>query len=362
MANLYKRTDSCFYWITYRDAAGATRQESTRLRHENPVEVRKARALEAQRTADELARGASATVGRRRSKGWLWVQPFLDVRYHTNGTTLERYTDCWRTLIMFLTERKIESPMNLIRQNCFDYMAWREKAEPKKGKYRARHNTALLELKILRIVMQEAVERGLAQGNPCVKLGIKRDEQKIKPELTQEHVDKIRAGIPLVLDPAVRQMLANSFEIARFQGCRITETRLDPRKDVDLETMEIAFRAKGKKDHVTALHPSLVPLFKRLRKEGKAFTWEIPAGRGRQWASAHWFRFLHKIGLKADGVTHHCNRITVISEMARNNVSEAKAQKFVGHSSTLVHRIYQRLRPKDLSECVAAIASGDKPS
>ncbi len=261
---------------------------------------------------------------------------------------------------MFIQERELV-PVTLTRQHCFEYIGWRAAPDKKNGKYQACQNTALLDLKILRIIMQEAVERDLIHGNPCVKLGIKKTRPKEKPELTDEDCEIIRREAKKFADPTIREMLVNSFEIARYQGCRLTETRLNPHTDVDLDSQTIRFRRKGGHDQITLLHPELVPFFKKLRADKRRrSTWDPPPGRGRQWASAKWWKFLERIGLKDRSITFHCTRVTVVTEMARNDVPENKAQLFVGHSSTLVHRVYQRLRTGDLADCVAAV--GKPPS
>lgn len=349
MASLYERPDSPFLWLKFRDASGRVRQVSTRCRIGIGPDIRRARQMAAEKSLEELKEGPRA------KSGWGWIGDFLLVRYRSSPPSLERYQCAWGTLQMFLDEREIEGPAGLRREHCFDYVAWRQRPDKPRGKYRAKHNTALLELKTLRLVMREAVERKMISANPCVQLGIKKERTGVKPELSADDCETIRAAIRKVVDLTEREALSNSFEIARYQGCRLSETRLDPTKDVNLTEKTITFRAKGDKDHVTRLHPKLVGLFKQLRAEGKSKTWQIPEGRGRQWASSLWWRFLDGLGLKAKGITFHSTRVTVISEMARNNVHESKAKSFVGHSSTSVHEIYQRLRPKDLSDCTKVV-------
>lgn len=53
----------------------------------------------------------------------------------------------------------------------------------------------------------------------------------------------------------------------------------------------------------------------------------------------------------------HCTRVTVITKMARAGVPMAVAMAYVLHSSSLVHKIYQRLGIADLGSAVAAISS-----
>jgi hypothetical protein len=351
MATLFQRKGSPYLWLNYRNRNGRLIQLSTRCRADVTADVRRAKVMQAEKTLAELKDGHAP----RKRTGWVWVPDFLQL--HCSGTTLERYLGCWTAIGIFLDEKNIESPAHLLREHCFDFVRWRQTPAKRSGVYTARLNTALLELKILRLIMQEAVRRGLAQGNPCVSLGIAKAKPKVKPELTAEDCELIRQKIGTVTDQVKREMFANSFEIARYQGCRLSETRLNPQTDVDLDAGTIRFYQKGSREFTTALHPKLVPLFKRLRQEGRTSTWTPPPKSGRQWASTAWWKFLDAHGFTSRGICFHTTRVTVVTELARANVPEAKAQAFVGHASTIVHRIYQRLRPADLEDCTKVVGS-----
>jgi integrase len=362
MANLYKRNGSPFFWVKFRDKTGKIRQVSTECRTDRAPDVRRARAIAAQHTVDELETPRSA------AEGWDWIRPFLSTRFVNKGLTRERYETAWRSISLFLTQNKIPRPASLTRKHCFDYLDWRKKPDKPNGKYRAGHNTALLELKLLRLVMGEAVVRGLCATNPCLKLGIQKQVTRRKPELTEEAIALIRANFHTPPDPAVQTMLRNSFEIALHQGCRLTETRLNPQTDVTLgpKSNTISFRTKGGREFTTLLHPDLVPFFQQLRQSGAVATWTPPAGAGRQWAGGHWHRYLDRIGLREllGGGCFHSTRVTVITRMARSNVPISKAMKFVAHASSTIHATYQRLTPEDLQDCVEAVhyaPASDKP-
>lgn len=361
MANLYKRSDSPFYWICYRDAQRITRQESTRLRWSKAIETRKARALVAQRTADELARGTSIR-GRTKPVGWSWVSEWLSVRYQASPGTLTRFRNDWKMVFLFIEDTKIEGPPNLARRHCYDYIRWRTAKDAPIGRFAACHNTALHELHVLGIVMQEAVNRELVDANPCLRLGIKKQDVRRKPELTAADDRTIRQNIPLVKSEIMREMLAASFEIARHQGARLNETRLNLRDDINLKDRTITFRTKTRKAHTTSLHPALIPIFHRMISRGLTHTWQFPRWANTTWPAKKWFEFLGRIGLREKGITFHSTRVTVITEMARNNVSLAKAKAFVGHASSTIHSIYQRLQPADLSDCTRAIGRGKRRS
>lgn len=358
MASLYERKDSKFLWVKWRDASGKLRQESTGCLKTSGADKRRARQIEAEHTLAELNSGQELRI----KAGWAWVSEFLAVRYRGSPPTLGRYLTAWATLSLFIEERQIVAPANFLRQHCYDFITWRQKPDVGKGKYRAGHNTALLEIKTLRLIMHEAVERRMINGNPCVRLGLKRDRPKVKAELMDEDCRRIREGIAALPPGPVKEMLDLSFEISRHQGCRLMETQLNPMEDVQIrkEGNTIRFLQKGGREFVTLLHPALVPLFERLQAAGRTTTWTTPEGKNRVWASSRWWKFLDTLGLKAKGVCFHSTRVTVVTELARQNVHESKAQSYVGHASTTVHRIYQRLRPKDLRECVDAVG-GKRP-
>src|SRR5262249_55312068 len=142
---------------------------------------------------------------------WLWVKPFLELTYKARESTLERYLGIWQNLEMFLDEKKIEAPAHFTRQHCFDYMAWRAQPDKRRGKFRASHNTALFEIKVMRIILTEAIVRELCPGNPCVKLKIRRELTAQAPELTNDHLDLIRNTIAQVQDPALRRFYEITF-------------------------------------------------------------------------------------------------------------------------------------------------------
>lgn len=356
MAHLLIRPNSRYYRLGYTNREGKYVRESTGLRHDVPGDIRRAKRVEALKTLEEAEY--------RESKGaesWDWVHAFFNARYKMNPTTLERYLCCWQTLEMFLRGNDIRSPRQLQREHCYGYVAWRQVPNHKLGIYKASRNTALLELKVLRLVMFEAVERGLCQGNPCVKLRLVREPSKLKPAMTEEIIKLIREKIADIKDPDEREFFYLSFEIARYQGCRLKETSLNPQIDVAIhssgKTGKICFHIKGGKEFTTLLHPNLIPIFKKLKAQGRTVTWKIPDGMSRQWASTKWFRFMRDHGIKSEllGVCFHSTRVTVATEMYRGNIPIRKAKEYVGHASTTVHEAYKRSEPDDLGECVHVI-------
>lgn len=361
MACLYKRKKSPFWWVKFRDAfTGKILYESTHFKWSIGADSRRAHELEAEKT---LAERATARV--RSTDNWdEWVPTFLSARYSQHSGTLYRYQTAWRSLRIFLKEMTINSPRNLTREHCNAYFAWRAKPDIKNGKYRASHNTTLLEIKTLSMLMREGQRRGYTKENPARDLGIKRAPRKLYPELTDEAIATILSAIPNEPEPR-RTFLMNSYLIARWHGVRLNETYLNPQTQVWQQQIGnesrwmVLFHQKGGKQRPKILHPKLIPLMTELKKNGAVQTYERPdksLTRSAR-ASRTWFEFLRRCGLKKSlpNVCFHSLRVTAASRLARSGVSEHKAMEYLSHASTTVHEAYIRWRPEDMDECHDAI-------
>ena len=331
MSSLYQRKDSGFWWIEYVDAAGEKRQKSTKLRRGSKAETRKAREVQREMTSRELERS-------ERDLGELWaawVPRFLAQRYGGAGDDLtrRRYLAAWRNLEAFLRAKRIEVPRQLNRQQVRDFIAWRMKGARELGIHKGAKNTALLEVKLLGLLMAEAIESGFATSNPCLKLGIGRDEAKAKPQiLPAEHALITRS---LKKEP---EWMRVSYLIAYWQGCRFSETCL-PLRDVDLARNVIGFRTKGNKQTLAEvpLCRQLRPLFRRLLREKRERTFELP----EKMSGKHWWSFFRRIGL--GHLCFHCTRVTFITRCYERGIAEPDVMRLALHASTTVHRVYPRL-------------------
>lgn len=350
MASLYQRPASPYWWISYRDPnSGRITRKSTRFKVGLGMHTRRARQICAERTLAEASFRTS-----KNSEQWdQWVPTYLEARYF-NAHSLQRMRITWNNLSLFLAEKALSEPRFITREHCFAYVAWRQSPDKSNGKFRACHNTAITEVKGLAMIMSEALRRGYIMSNPCSDLHLRMRERTIKPELTDADIDFIRGCIEREPEPR-RTFFKNSFEIARYQGCRISETKLNPMIDVDIVPSgdnRIRFRTKTGKVIDVPLHPKLIPFFTDLKARGQTQTY--PLG----FASSHWHNFLKRTGLpnRMPHVCFHSLRVTVATRLARANVPESKAMKFLGHASTTVHRLYQRLRTEDLDDAVKALS------
>lgn len=359
MAHLFQQKKSPFWWICY-TSKGERIRKSTHLRVGVGLETRKAKILEAEYT---LAESKTSRDNPWENQWDSWVGDFIEARYGQRKLTLRRYKTIWNTIRMFLVERKILTPIQLTREHCMAYLNWRKQPKHADGKFHAGHNTAILELKILRIILNEAVRRDWIPSNPASNLRIERIPPKEKPALDDQTLEAISAEIDRVEDPELRRFYRNSFEIARWQGCRLNETYLNPMTAVQIKTAPdgtktgtIKFRAKGNRTHTAPLHPNLIPLFTKMQAAQQTETWTQPAGVDTR-PSRLWWVLLKQGGFHDthQGICFHCLRVTAATRLVQANVSEAKAMRFIGHASTTVHRMYQRLQLPDLEECFAAL-------
>jgi site-specific recombinase XerD len=338
MASLYQRDRSPFWWIKYRNGGGKTCYESTGYRVGVGSETAKARQLKARKTQEEAdtARVSSAEFFDH------WVLGFLDTRYGKRFNTFTKYRQCWNAISAYLESLNIRRPRQVKREHVMGYLTWRQKPPKDSGLRAVCLNSALLDIRIWRVIMFEAVAREYAMLNPCSKLGISADDPEEKEEISPEDETTIREL--LRTEP---EWMRISFEIAMHQGCRFSETCV-PMKDVNLERNQITFTIKGGHRHTTSLVPALRPMMERFNSEGRETTFEMPTQRAR-----HWHRFFHKNGM--GHLSFHCTRVTVITRLARAGVAEQQAMRFIGHATLEVHRVYQKLKTDDLAACIEVL-------
>lgn len=187
--------------------------------------------------------------------------------------------------------------------------------------------------------IDEAIRRCYCEQNPCRKLGWSKDRPSEKPAITDEDIALI--GRELEVEP---EWMKISFQISIHHGTRLRATQVHLDNDVDWVRTTVTLHEKGGNTYTVPLHPALVTLFTKLKSAGCVRACELPYNPSKKWR-----QFFNRINRPQ--YCFHCCRVTVITRLARNNVPENLAMKFVGHRSTDVHRVYQKLRPDDLHIC-----------
>jgi len=335
MAAIYRKRNSPFWFIQFIDADGSRRNRSTGLRADSPGETVKARALRAQCEAKELNRNAGEING----GGWdTWVPQYLE-RHCESPRTHERYLDAWKWLAFWLQEKLYHSPRAITYRNALEYIDWRTTYKKKSGN-RVGRNTAIMELKLLAMILGEAVRLGHADANPLMSMKLKRDKAAKKPELTDSEISEIREA--LQSEPGWMQ---TAFDISLHTGCRLRETQI-PINCIDFAEKKITFPSpKGGEERAFSvpMPTALRPLFERVLKAKQKFTVEFPFQPSRRWQ-----QFFIKIN--KPHLCFHCLRVTYVNRLRRAGVPRDSAMRMVNHASELVHQIYQREKVDDVVE------------
>ena len=331
MASYFIRQDSPFYWIRYRRPDGTWGQRSSKVRCAEKGALRKIHHMVAEETSAEVmsADDGSAAMFDR------WVPGWINYKYTNPGTRLVR-KNMWAHLAMFFHARKVFHPQEITYSLCHDYARWRTSAEESgaDGRRAVCMSTVAQEIKALGAIMQEAVRRGWCIHNPCHRVGIVKNEPKPKRAISKVEEKTIMES--LLAMPEERQWMADAFLVGMRQGCRLTEVAV-PLDQIDTKGMNVTFRVKGGKFHAAPLHKDLLPLVKRAIREKRTKLVELPPD-----SSGIFLRFFKGLGMN---LCFHCTRVTVVTRLCEAGFSESQTMAYVGHSTTLVHALYRKMRP-----------------
>lgn len=361
-ASVYQRKGRPVWYISYYPRNGYNRvHEATQFRIEDPTAKGKAYEL-----ALERAKLHRIDEGNAAERWHVWVVPYLEDRYRRSPLTHSRYLTSWKYWQRYFDEHDLAGPRVITFQHISQYLKWRTSQKKRSGKL-VSHNTAMTDVQCLRVVMAEVVRRGWRLDNPVRELGISRDAAKEKCEITDSEMATIIAALDkLVAEKPHKDWMRISWEIARWQGCRLSETQFDIRRHVNFAENTIKFRGKGGVIIHTMLHPQLKPYLQNMLKSGRTFTCKFPKmGVAPAGASAKFFRHFFDC-LDMPHISFHCTRVTVITKLIRAGQPIAQVMAFIGHADEEVNRIYRKLKPRDLGAVTAALSytppSGQTPS
>ena len=337
MASKYKRTNSSYWWINFKDATGKRKDISSRLRWDDPQQTKKCDAKLALTTAAEFN---SAALNRQ--DFWdSWVETYFTTCGQTEKT-VNGYRQSWFWLRTYLAEKGISTPSQMSYKVGFEFLAWRKTHGIKKT---TKDSTAQRDIKVLRLLMSHAVKMEMTQGNPLLRMGVKRAEHSVKEEFTDDDLTKLYAAFAKHSSENDWRYIA--FRIASETGCRLSETQI-PWKNINFENNTIFFeKPKGglAKGYTTILPTSLRPLLERIVQLGGKFTCELPPN-----ASNLMNNLIKRVaGLR--GHSFHCTRVTFNTRLERNpEISGRVAMRALNHTSAQVHAVYQRHDVEDLRQ------------
>ncbi|GEM_PF-2234856 len=344
MASIYHKGSDPRIWLRYKDERGKWKGKPTSYHWNNIGEVRQANRL-AQLASDREAEQCNSSTAEFST----WVMPWLNVRYgglnatsQPQTTTLAIYTRSWRMLSRFLKKQNLPVP-SLIRRDFIErYMTWR--------KATAGRNTIIGEIKLMGMVMKEAVTRAHCSENPLTRPGLRKAPAKEKKVWSDEALSK---GVRHVMKHGSHWMQCVVF-LGIYQACRLRQCAI-PLDGIRLDLNVIQYHGsivKGGKDFAQPIDPRFKPILERLtadaRKLGLKTLCEVP------WdASLRLRKAFDRAGL--EGYSHHGLRVTWITRAAENGVPESQAMAFCHHESVEVHRIYKKLSVLQIAHVPAAM-------
>jgi hypothetical protein len=342
----FERKDSPFIYIQFGESYSDRRYFRTRIRKNDPERRRKV-ARELERIELQIAPGPQrAATGSRDGDGWRWVKPFIETRYAGRARTRQVYLAQWRSVRIFLVENEVASPFALSREVVFEYPTWRCEQVKEKSKRSPRLNTAIGELKLLALVLDEAKRRGLAAENVARGLEIGREESEPRPEITDEMFAVIWRE--LKRQP---EWMRKSFWIALNTGLRFATTKLH-RSQIRPASDDILIeRPKGgrKREFAIPIYPSIRAEIEKFLGGRSAYIWEAPSGTLTGLA---WTKFLKSSAAYVPGLCFHSTRVTFITRGMRAGIPEPVMMKMCNHARTEISRIYQRWTSDDVRRYV----------
>jgi hypothetical protein len=343
MASIYKRQDSPFLWISYKDAAGKWKSANTGYRNDNPGDRKQAAIVAKRKSLEEMANKPARIASHRWED---WVVPWIEARWgnRTNRTPKMYANYFWRWLDYF-QENEITQPSALHREHVIGYLEWRKN----NGGHR---NTAIHEIKFLGQMMDEAINRGYATTNPARKLHIEKTPPSEKIPWSPHEIKQV--GNALEGHDKFGWMhttfLMGLHQAARLRQAEIPLSRIDfKRRIIDYPSDKV----KGGKGYSQPIDPSFYPILQELvayrQSIGKSTLCDIPV-----LPSVEWRRFLDELGLKH--LVHHGLRATWITNAALGGIPQSLAMRFVNHALSQIHQIYQKVTATDLLPMLDAFA------
>jgi len=331
MASIYKRNDSPYWWLKIK-MNGKWTPKNTGLRVDSEVETAKAKILQAEAALSETL-GGDGPKESKHEKGWGWVEEWLRLHCKT-AATLESYLCSWRHISHWLTLENLHHPSQVKFAHGQEFISWRM---GRKSRHRVcGKNTALKDVKVLKMVLTQSARIGAIPANPIGRIGITKDVPRKKKEITDAQFEKCLEM--LEIEP---EWMRLSFHIAMQTGCRLKDTAL-PLGNINFQRGTITFGTpKGgeARAFTRPLPPTLIPILKPLRNRG--VTHDVPAHASRSFS-----RFFKRAGI--DGVTFHCLRVSYVTRLHRAGVPLSAAMRLVNHSSDVVHEVYNRLGVDDV--------------
>lgn len=257
-------------------------------------------------------------------------------------------------------------------------------ADGKKTVKEYKNSFANTALRILKVMMKEAVRRELIAENPCAKVEALRNEKKNIEIVSIEEVQKLfpenyqavwgRKEKNEVVYIANRLASLTGMRIGEIRGLR-GEYVFDDYIQVCGQYGQFGYKAqtKTKANRNIPIMPDMVKLLQKLmEKNGKGFLFSLNGG-GKpvttHFIASGLYSAFGKIGIgkaevKRRGLTPHNWRHFLNTELQRQGLTIQQVQSVTGHKSDRMSEWYTHLDARQIGDVVKAqsvIAGIDKP-
>lgn len=347
MASIYSKKNSPLLYIRYQNEQGQWKGKPTGYKKGNLGDERQAKLLARRQTEIEKTRKIN-----RGSLLEEWVLPWLVLKYGAVQNTLNAYRRSWNKLSTFFSLAEIRYANQIQRDFARHYLAWRT-GEDEESDEVAGRNTAIQEIKLAGMIIEEAIHLGYCTTNPLRKLGLKKDKSPGKVIWTDEQIIKVSAHI----EKTKTHWQQCTFYLGLYQASRLRQCQI-PLKNIRLDLGPHGviqypdIIVKGGEAYAQPVDSRFRPILERLmataRKMGLDTLCQV------KWdASLTWRDTLDRLGF--EDISHHGLRATFITRAAENDVPEGKVMAFCHHSSAEVHRIYKKVSTAAIAHVSASV-------
>jgi integrase len=221
--------------------------------------------------------------------------------------------------------------------------------------------TADHHVKLLRYMLNLAVEWDLLEKNPIAGIRLFNPDNKVEVLLSDEQLDRLVKA----LDTDRNRIVGDIALYLLSTGARLSEVLTAKWENVDLERSTwkvLAANAKSKKARIVPLNDSAVTVLKRQKTRDKhAYVFVNPqTGKPYTTITKVWGRLRKQTGMPALRI--HDLRHTFASLLVANDRTLYQVQTILGHSDPKVTMRYAKFKPHDLVEAASAASLLKVPS
>ncbi|HEY8877929.1 MAG TPA: tyrosine-type recombinase/integrase [Roseateles sp.] len=221
--------------------------------------------------------------------------------------------------------------------------------------------TADHHVKLLRFMLNLAVEWDMLEKNPITGIRLFNPDNKVEVLLSDEQLDRLVK----VLEADRNRTVSDIALYLLSTGARLSEALAAKWEDIDLERSTwkvLAANAKSKKARIVPLNDSALMILKRQRSLDKHAHVFVNPQTDRPYTTMMkvWDRLRKQAGMPTLRI--HDLRHTFASLLVANSRTLYQVQTILGHSDPKVTMRYSKFKPADLVEAAGAASLLKVPS